>query len=152
MIYSKTCEYALRALAYLASRGQGSYVMVSEISGKTKVPEPYIAKIFQGLVRKGLLLSRRGPAGGFALAGSPGKISLYEVVQAVDDKVVFGNCIMGLGECSDAAACPLHTAWSGLKSKMLGRLKRTTVLELAGRMSKRRSWGSWGFNSMRGKA
>ena len=142
MIYSKTCEYALRALAYLASRKQGSYVMAAEISRETKVPEPYIAKIFQGLAKTGLLQSRRGPAGGFALKKSPDKISLYEVVQAVDDTAAFGDCIMGLDECSPDRACPLHAVWSRAKCKMLARLKGTTVLQLDRLLVKRRYRGS----------
>ncbi len=142
MIYSKTCEYALRALAYLASRKQGSYVVTSEISRKTEVPEPYIAKIFQGLEKTGLLQSRRGPAGGIVLIKPPDKISLYEVVQAVDDTAVFGDCIMGLNECSAARACPLHAVWSGTKYKMLAKLRETTVLQLASQLVKRRYRGS----------
>ena len=111
--------------------------MTKEVSRETRVPEPYIAKIFQKLARMRLLRSRRGPAGGFALMRNPAEISLYEVVQAVDDTTFLGNCVMGLDECLAERACPLHDAWVGMKSRMLGKLKVTTVLQLARQISRR---------------
>ena len=66
MIYSKTCEYAIRALAYLAEKKEKSFRMIPEISAKTGVPKFYIAKIFQSLVRSNILASQRGPTGGFS--------------------------------------------------------------------------------------
>ena len=54
MLYSKTCEYALRSLACLASKGREAIKSASEIGEEAGVPGPYVAKIFQSLVRKGL--------------------------------------------------------------------------------------------------
>ncbi len=71
MIYSKTCEYAIRALAYMADHRDEEMCMIPRISEDTGVPQAYIAKIFQGLVRHGILSSRRGPAGGFSFSRDP---------------------------------------------------------------------------------
>src|SRR3989338_6157285 len=101
-IYSKTSEYAIRSLAYLASRSWPSYATLGEVSKNTQVPQAYIAKIFQCLVGCGILKSHRGPTGGFYLAVDPSKLSLLQVIEAVDDPSVsaFSGCVMGLEKCS----------------------------------------------------
>ncbi|MBI3307438.1 MAG: Rrf2 family transcriptional regulator [Candidatus Omnitrophica bacterium] len=131
MIYSKTCEYALRALGHLASKERGSLTMIPEVSRKTGVPAPYIAKIFQTLVRGGILESQRGPCGGFAFRKSPETISLFEVVQVIDNvSPLVNQCVMGLNECSSANACPLHLIWSRAKENILQCLKTTTLNQM----------------------
>ena|SRR5260221_10043525 len=68
MLYSKPCEYAIRALAQIAQAPKNEEVRAQEIARKEKLPRPVLAKVLQELVRKGLLKSRRGPGGGFRLA------------------------------------------------------------------------------------
>lgn len=137
MIYSKTCEYALRALAYLSSKESGVLTMIPDVSRKTGVPAPYIAKIFQSLVRSGILESQRGPTGGFAFNRPPGTISLFEIIETIDDVSSFVNqCVMGLDECSSANACPLHVVWSRAKSNVLDTLKCTTLSQMRKKIGK----------------
>lgn len=139
MIYSKTCEYALRALSYLASKESGVLTMIPEVSRKTGVPAPYIAKIFQSLVRSGILESQRGPAGGFAFQKPPEAISLFEIIETIDDVSFFANqCVMGLDECSSANACPLHVVWARTKNKVLETLKCTTLNQMRKKIGKLR--------------
>lgn len=131
MIYSKTCEYALRALAYLAAKKEGCRIMAGEVSRSTGVPAPYIAKIFQCLVRNGILDSRRGSSGGFAFRRPPESISLFEIVDMVDDiSFLVDKCVMGLSKCSSKNACPLHSIWSRAKEDIQIILKRTSLIEL----------------------
>jgi Rrf2 family transcriptional regulator, iron-sulfur cluster assembly transcription factor len=136
MIYSKTCEYALRALGFLATRDRRSYTMVSEISQETGMPGPYVAKIFQGLVRAGILRSRRGAAGGFYFQRKPELIRLHDIVKAVDDVSILDKCVMGLEACSSERPCPLHSIWSKAKQKIKKELKSCTLVQLVGKSGK----------------
>ena len=97
MIYSKTCEYAIRALSYVAAKKEGPLVMIPEISRKAGVPRSYLAKIFQCLVKDNLLISRRGPDGGFTMKKDPREISLLQIVRAVDDITIMQQCVMEIG-------------------------------------------------------
>lgn len=133
MIYSKTCEYAIRSLSHFAGLERGSWAAVEEVSHRTGVPRAYVAKIFQCLVQKGILNSHRGSRGGYSLAMSPSKVTLIKVIRALDDleKSPFSNCIMGLHKCDDGNPCPLHPIWMKTKDKMLKKLSHSTILDVA---------------------
>ena len=66
MLYSTATGYALRALTVLPE--DGSYALTKQLAAQLELPGPYLAKILQVLVQKGLLRSLRGPRGGFQLA------------------------------------------------------------------------------------
>ncbi|MDP3920581.1 MAG: Rrf2 family transcriptional regulator [Candidatus Omnitrophota bacterium] len=137
MIYSKTCEYAIRALSYISSKGKGVFTMIPEVGRETGVPGPYVAKIFQGLVRNGILNSRRGPGGGFSMNKAPEQVSLWEIVEAIDDSSSFkDDCVMGLNDCSSASACPLHEVWDKARAKILDKLRSSTLKQLTGKNAK----------------
>jgi Rrf2 family protein len=132
MIYSKTSEYAIRILVCLAKQGRGSKMKIKGISRSADVPEAYTAKVLQFLAKKKFLLSVPGPNGGFSLLRDPGKISVYEVLAAVDDfpRCPFADCIMGLKECGDKNPCILHDAWIDAKKRITKILADSTVRDL----------------------
>jgi Rrf2 family protein len=84
LLYSHACGYALRALARLASEGEGQLVGAKELSQREGIPAPFVTKILHDLVRHKFVRSVKGPGGGFPLAKPAREISLYEVVDAVD--------------------------------------------------------------------
>lgn len=134
MIYSKTCEYAIRALAsFVGTDGQPRSATVKQISRKSNVPAAYVAKIFQCLVKSGILTSRRGPAGGYELIVAPDKLTLLRVVESLDDlsQSAFTNCVMGLARCDDVNPCPMHEVWSDAKTRVLERLARYTIFDIS---------------------
>ncbi len=131
MIYSKPCEYAIRALAFLARAPGHRAVQGLEIARGENIPAPVLGKILQELVRKGLLTSRRGPGGGFRLARRPELITLRDLVAAVDGLDQFLECAVGLERCSDDSPCPLHDTWKDLRSRMMTYLESVTVAEMA---------------------
>lgn len=131
MIYSKACEYAIRALAYLARTKDGQSARAQEVSRAEKIPLPVLGKILQNLVRKGVLTSRRGPGGGFRLARRAELITLRDVVAAVDGLDHFHNCAAGLEMCGDEAPCPLHDSWKVIRTQILNDLETTTVAQMA---------------------
>jgi Rrf2 family protein len=82
-MFSQTVEYALRAMAHMASVAPGACT-TKQIAAETKVPGAYLAKVLQSMRRAGLINSRRGVGGGVSLARPAKKINLWEVVNAVE--------------------------------------------------------------------
>jgi len=79
---TKTCEYALRAAVFLASSPSEPSTS-QRIAEATRVPAGYLSKVLQAMVRAGVVVSQRGPAGGFMLARTPEDVTVLEVVEAV---------------------------------------------------------------------
>ena len=133
MIYSKTCEYAIRSLIYFAAHPEAGSATVKDVSKDSGVPPAYVAKIFQCLAKSRILSSQRGPSGGYSLLIPASKLSLLKIVKALDDltKSPFSNCVMGLDKCNDKNPCPLHPVWTKAKDEMLEKLESSTVADMA---------------------
>src|SRR4051812_47623373 len=84
MIYSGRTEYAIRGLSELASRAGEAFVMLDDVVTGTDLPRVFFAKIFQDLVRGGILKSARGRGGGFAWATPPHDVTLMNIVEAME--------------------------------------------------------------------
>lgn len=138
MIYSKPCEYAIRALSYLAPFPPDQATQGKEIAKEEGLPAPVLGKVLQELVRKGLLESRRGPGGGFRLARRPQLITLRDVVAAIDGLDQFLECAVGLERCSDESPCPLHDTWKGLRTQMMTYLEATTLDDMAAAVARKK--------------
>jgi len=127
MIYSNACRYAIRAMSRLAMVRPDGYVLLDELCEGTDLPRHFVAKIFQDLVRKGLLLSAKGRGGGFALARPPGSIKLLEIVAAVDGTEDLDACVVGMAQCDDTQPCPQHDQWAPLREQLKKFLVETTL-------------------------
>ncbi len=102
---SKTAEYALRAVACLASNATES-ASASVMAAKTKAPRRYLHRVLQDLVSAGIVESRPGPGGGYELARDLDSITILDVVNAVDPLQRIKRCPLGLE--SHTELCPLH--------------------------------------------
>jgi Rrf2 family protein len=138
MLYSKPCEYALRALTYLSSQNQRGLLRVRDIAKSENLPTPYLAKLLQQLAKAGILRSVRGPQGGFGLARQPEDITLMEVVEAVDGTEGLTRCAVGLAECSDTSPCPLHDTWKPLKTRITDYMSEQTLADLARALARKK--------------
>jgi Rrf2 family protein len=131
MIHSSACEYAIRAMTYVANFEPGTRLLARDISAHEHIPGPFLGKIFQTLVRAGLLKSSKGPGGGFALARNPDAISLYDIYLAVDGDTYLDACAVGLSRCSDEMPCPLHERWKPIRERIRNYLESTTLANMA---------------------
>ncbi len=84
MRISRSTGYALLAVGYIAQHRDKKIVLSHDISKKYNIPLEYLLKILQQLVRAGVLRSKRGPRGGFSLAKPPHRITILQIVEAVD--------------------------------------------------------------------
>lgn len=127
-IFSKTCEYALRAVLYIAKRSEQGYKSgIKEIAQEVNSPEHFLAKILQKLSREGLIQSTKGPNGGFYLDREDFNRPLSEIVEAVEGKELFVGCAMGLSYCSETNPCPLHHDFKQIRDNLARVLKTTTI-------------------------
>jgi Rrf2 family protein len=106
-------------------------VLNRDIADRLNVPAAYLAKILQNLCKHGLLDSFRGRLGGFCLREGMQGSSLMQVLVLTEGPDFTKNCILGLKECSDATACPLHFKWSPVKKKIINLLNDMNLAELA---------------------
>lgn len=131
MIFSRTSQYAIQALIYLATQPSGQRVLSRDIAHKLGVPSAYLAKILQGLSRDRLLHSIRGRSGGFSLRGGAENSNLLDILLLTDGPRVDRECLLGLKACQDETACPLHRTWKPVKKEMLAYLGSVTLTHLA---------------------
>ena len=130
MIYSRSAEYAIRACAYLADVEEGRYAMVKNIARDCSISTHFLAKVLQGLARKGLLRSSKGPTGGFALGRPADDIKLLDLVDAIDGLSEHQRCPGGMAECNDEAQCGMHDSWKELRERIGHYLEDTSILDL----------------------
>jgi Rrf2 family protein len=88
MRISRSTGYGLLAVGYLAQHKDEGIILSQDISQKYNIPLEYLLKILQQLVRANILRSKRGPRGGFILARPPKKVTLLEVMEAVEGPMV----------------------------------------------------------------
>jgi Rrf2 family protein len=129
-LYSKSCTYALRALACLPPEESDKNFSIKQLCRKARIPEAYTRKAFQALARAGFLNAVPGPGGGYVLSRAPGRISLLDLVQAIEGKNAFDNCVMGFPKCSCRNPCPVHGTWEANKTALLNSLKNRTLEEI----------------------
>lgn len=123
----KTAEYALRTVACLAAE-TGRAESADHLAEQTKVPRRYLHKVLQDLARAGLVRSRSGPGGGYALDRSPDELSILDVVNAVAPLERIRHCPLGLP--SHTRLCPLHRELDRAYAATEAAFARVTIGEL----------------------
>lgn len=125
---SQTIEYALRAMTHLASLPPEKTVSSETIAEKTQVPRNYLSKVMRDLVLAELVTSQRGPNGGFGLTRPPERITILDVVNAVDPIKRITKC--PLGNPAHLRLCPLHRRMDDALALVEKEFGRTTLCEL----------------------
>ncbi|KAB2308611.1 Rrf2 family transcriptional regulator [Betaproteobacteria bacterium SCN2] len=131
MILSRTSQYAVQALIYMATQPMGTPILNKDIAAKLNVPAPYLAKILQSLAKGNLLYSFRGRLGGFCLKEDGARMTLMDILLLTEGPAFTQSCLLGLKKCSDDTACPVHFRWAPVKEKIISLLKETTLDKLA---------------------
>lgn len=131
MLISRTGQYAIQALVYIGLQGVGSFTNVLDLARNLGVPAPYLAKVLQELGRHGLVTSIRGRSGGFGLGIAAEQINLLQVLSLVEGEKFHHECLLGLKECGDDVACPMHIEWKPIKADILAVLESQNIALLA---------------------
>ncbi|HEY3371210.1 MAG TPA: Rrf2 family transcriptional regulator [Prolixibacteraceae bacterium] len=137
---SNTCKYAVRALIYLGKYSvDGTKIGIKKISSDLLIPTPFLGKILQNLVKQKILVSTKGPHGGFGLGRKTSEISLYDIVRIVDGDDFFRNCLIGMQPCSthenNEKPCPVHGRFGPIRAQLLLFYQETSLEGILGDMT-----------------
>jgi Rrf2 family iron-sulfur cluster assembly transcriptional regulator len=133
---SNTCRYGIRAVIYLAHQPEtGNKTGIKRISEDLGLPSPFLAKILMLLAKQKILSSSKGPHGGFSLMRAPEKISVLDIITAIDGQDVFSNCVMHNGSCetigTEKKYCPMHEDYEKTRKELIKLFGGKTVYDLA---------------------
>lgn len=131
MLLSHTSQYAIQSLVYIALNGSEGPLLSREVAAKLDVPSAYLAKILQSLCKGGLLNSHRGRLGGFSLSEPPANLSLMRVISITEGAGFTKECLLGLKQCSDETACPMHPIWKPIKERIMQMLESQNLATVA---------------------
>ena len=138
MIFSRSAEYAIRGLVFLAPLPPGEPALVKQIAAETGIPLHFLAKVLQDLVRHGFLKSNKGPRGGFRLNIPAEELPLLRVVEAVDGVGRYERCLAGNEECNDRVLCSMHDSWMPVRRHIVEYLQGTSIADLAKSLGEKR--------------
>lgn len=124
--FSDSVTMAIHAVMCLSAIGEGQMANLNEIARAFKVSQAHLSKVMQRLGKAGLVRALRGPQGGYALASSPGEVTLLQVYEAIEGKVVLNACLLPRQICA-AGTCGLGTIVCDLQIKLRDYLAGTTL-------------------------
>lgn len=131
MQITRTTDYGVRAMTYLADRDAGTRVTVAAVSVAAGVTPTLMSKVLQRLVSARLVVSYRGKEGGFNLARPAAEISLLDVLVAMEGPLCLNLCLLSGEACSRQPWCAAHLVWAEVQRKVVAILGAASIAELA---------------------
>jgi Rrf2 family protein len=129
MILSRTTEYALSVLAFMATRNQKMYA-AEVLHQELKIPRQYLRRLLTDLSKKGFIISTRGRSGGFVFARDMSTINIAQIIDALEGADAMNTCLLGFTACIAGHPCVMHDLWAESRSKVIETLTRTTLADL----------------------
>ncbi|NLF50556.1 MAG: Rrf2 family transcriptional regulator [Leptolinea sp.] len=126
MQITKQADYALRAMLFLSKLPPNQRAATSQIADEQAIPPSFLAKIISQLSIAGLIHTSRGARGGVSLALTPEKISILDVVEAIDGPLALNECTLNPSVCPLGPNCPLHVFWCEAQLELVTKLRNTT--------------------------
>ena len=129
---SNTSRYALRAVIYLAAKGDDEIrIGIKKIAEDLDIPSPFLGKILQTLAKKKLLLSTKGPNGGFAFPNNAKDVTLYDIITVIDGDELFTRCLLSDNNCNqEKKVCSMHNEYHAIRSEIVKMFKGKTILDI----------------------
>ena len=127
---TKQADYGIVLMTYLAGRPDQRFA-APELAAYTRLPLPTVSKILKQLTREGLLDSHRGVKGGYSLAHDPTRITVVDMISALEGPIAFTECIEDApGVCSQEATCRLRGNWQRINRAVRAALDGISLAEL----------------------
>ncbi len=131
---SQKAKYAFKALIHLARQPMGATVQIDEIAREAGVPRKFLEHILLDLKRRGLIVSRRGRAGGYAMLKSPAEITLGQVLRAIDGPIAPLSCIsrtayQPCADCADEKSCAVRRIFADTYAAQILLFDATTLAD-----------------------
>lgn len=129
--FSKSSRYALRALMYLSRNKDKPHIKIQEIAKEENLPLNFLSKIFQVLVKDGMVDSKLGPKGGVRLSMNCYRLSIADVIVAIDGNMDLESCVLfGHNKCPEIKSCPIQNECKNSRLKMWDKLKKMRLNKL----------------------
>lgn len=125
-------RYAVTAMLDLALHYDQGAVTLAQIAARQGISLSYLEQLFARLRRQGLVESTRGPGGGYTLASTPDKISVAEIIVAINEQIDATRC-GGEKNCSGEDRCLTHYLWEDLSARIHEFLSGITLGDLVSR-------------------
>ncbi|MEC7642695.1 Fe-S cluster assembly transcriptional regulator IscR [Idiomarina sp.] len=122
-------RYAVTAMLDVAMFAKQAPVPLADISERQGISLSYLEQLFARLRKRGLVISVRGPGGGYRLGRDADSISVGAVIDAVDESIDATKC-QGKGNCHNGEQCLTHSLWEGLSNRIAQFLDGITLAEL----------------------
>jgi Rrf2 family iron-sulfur cluster assembly transcriptional regulator len=122
-------RFAVTAMVDLAMRGDQGPVTLAAISERQKISLSYLEQLFGKLRRNNIVLSVRGPGGGYRLARPAAQIPVSEIILAVDEPLDATQCT-GRGDCYEGHECITHDLWIGLTQTIYNYLAKVSLQQM----------------------
>ena len=111
-------RYALRALIDLGSNSDGSPVQIKDISKRQGISESYLENIFTRLREYNILGANKGKKGGFFIKKAPSKITILDIVNAIDEDYTLVKCVKDPQSCPRSKTCISRLAWVKMSNEL----------------------------------
>ncbi len=135
-VLRRNTDYALRIMVNLASRYNGEFISARQLAEDGNFSYQLGCKILQKLHKAGLVESDMGPKGGFVLSRTPSRITLMEIITAMQGGIRLNRCLIGGEGCEFEPECEVHTKLACLQMYIDGYLGGITLQEILGSQSK----------------
>ncbi len=127
---TKKVDYALLALNFMNHQGEGAITNIREIAENHLIPPEILAKVLTALSKKGLIQSYQAPRGGYSLKKPTSKITILEVIGAVEGPVGILSCSEGADRvCQQISSCDIRSPLERIQGKILWMLETMTLDE-----------------------
>ncbi|MGH7365272.1 MAG: RrF2 family transcriptional regulator [Candidatus Rokuibacteriota bacterium] len=129
--FTKRADYGLMAIHFIASHGDDGAVSAKRIAEEFHIPPERLAKILQRLAKKKLITSHNGPKGGYVLTRHPDRITVGQVVRALEGPLTVVSCMSEHDDCPQFARCNLRRPVQKIQASITHVLDSMTLAELA---------------------
>ncbi len=131
MRLTQRADYAVRMMVDLACISDSQRVNIGEIARRQGLPKPFMSKIASQAATAELLAARRGTGGGLALARPADKITLLQIIEAIDGPLALNRCTFEPSQCPDSNKCAVHPIWKKAQQQLKELLSNTSLSEIA---------------------
>ncbi len=129
---SRASKYAILSTLYLAEHAnEDKKISVKVIAKSIDVPSPFLAKLFQQLVRGNIISSTKGPNGGFYLTKENGLKTVCDIIENIDGLNKLNECFLGLDKCDSENPCPVHFIVEPFKNSIMGKFRDQSIIEFS---------------------
>ena len=127
---SREADYAVRVIVQMASSVDDRF-QSKTLAKDGNIPESFLFKILQTLIRHGVVRSYRGVGGGYQLAIDPAGLSLYRLLEMVEGPLTLNLCVVSGTGCEFTEQCGVHEVWSSAQNELRKTLESVTIEALA---------------------